>query len=163
MQDASNQRAKRIKAAIATFAVGFAVLIGLGAFVLTANAPSRLVRIGAPGVKALGPAGATVLGSALHRARLRLAALSAAPAGDAALFRRALDLAGNLVQPLCRPLWLDGHRVSQLVDSVALVAVVTIVLCARGDGRALPRARPLQPAAGDRALLRLSLVRGRLG
>jgi hypothetical protein len=66
MQDASNQRAKRIKAAIATFAVGFAVLIGLGAFVLTANAPSRLVRIGAPGVKALGPAGATVLGSPLE-------------------------------------------------------------------------------------------------
>ncbi|MFZ2051705.1 MAG: hypothetical protein WAU69_12345 [Solirubrobacteraceae bacterium] len=53
---------KALRGAIAAFLVG-AVLIAAGVAVALAQAPPRLVRIGAPGVKALGPHGATLLGT----------------------------------------------------------------------------------------------------
>lgn len=56
------------RAAIA-FAVGAVVMAGFAAVALS-RSPPRLLRIGAPGVKALGPQGANLIGSTTHAARI---------------------------------------------------------------------------------------------
>ncbi len=51
-----------LRPALITFAVGIALLALIGALVLT-QAPPRLARLGTPGVRAIGPEGAKVIGS----------------------------------------------------------------------------------------------------
>lgn len=58
---ATSGRSAATRLAAATFAVGFVAIAAAVALVLT-QAPPRLLRIGYPGVKAIGPTGATLRG-----------------------------------------------------------------------------------------------------